>query len=59
MHTAVHVGVVALVIIRQGLDHRRRLLRRGGIVQVHELVSIDVLQTESNQKTSSEVSYVS
>ena len=31
---AVDVGVVVLVVIAQGLEHRARLLRGGGVVEV-------------------------
>ena len=43
MHAPVDVGVVALVDRGLGLDHRARLLRRGGVVEVDERLAVDGL----------------
>ena len=37
---AVHVGVVALVVRRDGVDHRPRLLRAGRVVQVDDRLAV-------------------
>ena len=43
VHAAVHVGVVMPVIAVYRLDHGVRLLGRGGIVQIHQGTSADIL----------------
>ena len=40
---AVDVGVVVLVVVVDGLDHRARALARSGAVQVHERLAVDLL----------------
>ena len=41
VHAAVHVGVVGARVVRDRVDDRRRLLRRGGVVEVGEGVAVD------------------
>jgi hypothetical protein len=38
-----HVGVVALVVARDGVDHTARLLRRGRVVQVDDRLAVNFL----------------
>src|SRR5690606_4693728 len=42
MGSAVHIGVVAAVVVADGVDHRQRLLGGGGVVQVHQGVAVDL-----------------
>ena len=37
------VGVVVLVVARDGVDHRARLLRSGGVVEIDQLLAVDLL----------------
>ena len=41
VHAAVHVGVMGARVVRDGVDDRRRLLRRGGVVEVGEGMAVD------------------
>ena len=43
VHAAVDVGVVGGVETRDGVDHRARLLRRGGVVEVDERLAVHLL----------------
>jgi hypothetical protein len=40
---AMDVGVVALVVIDQRLNHRARFLRRGGVVEIDQRLAVDFL----------------
>ena len=42
VHAPVHVGVGRLVVAVHGVDHRGRLLRRGGRVQVDQALAVDL-----------------
>jgi hypothetical protein len=44
MDAAVHVGVVVLVEIGDGVDDGARLLRRRRVVQVHQRLAVDFLR---------------
>ena len=43
MQAAMHIGVFVLVSVRQAFDHRPRLLRRGGIVEIDQRLAIGAL----------------
>ena len=43
MHAAMNVGVVVLVVARDRVDHRLRLLRRGGVVEVDQRLAVNLL----------------
>ena len=43
VHAAMNVGVVALVVMRDGVDHRPRLLRGRGVVEVHQRMPVHLL----------------
>ncbi len=43
---AMDVGVVALVVIVQRVDDHARLLRRGGIVEIHQWFAVDFLSEQ-------------
>ena len=43
VHAAVDVGAVHFVETADGVDDRVRLLRGGGVVQVHQRLAVDVL----------------
>jgi len=40
MDAAMHVGVVAFVVVNEGFDDGTRLLAGGGVVEVNERVSV-------------------
>src|ERR1700730_96362 len=40
MHAAMHIGVFGFHKIAHGVEHRLRLLRRGRIVQIDELLAV-------------------
>ena len=40
VHAAMHVGVHVVVFLRHGLDHRTRLLCRGGVVEIDKRVFV-------------------
>ena len=40
VHATMHVGVHVVVFLRHGLDHRTRLLRRGGVVEIDKRVFV-------------------
>ena len=41
--TAMNVAVVLLVVVDQRLNHRARLLRGRGVIQIHQWVAVDLL----------------
>ena len=43
VHPAVHVGVVVEVVAGDRVDHGARLLRRRGVVEIHERLAVDFL----------------
>ena len=43
MEAAMHVAVVALVVVDERFDHRSRLLRGGAVVEVDERLAVDLL----------------
>ena len=40
---AMDVGVVVFVIMHQRVNHRARLLRRGGVVEINQRLAVDLL----------------
>ena len=42
MQAAMHVGVFALVGFRHAVEHRVRLLRRGGVVEIDQRLAVDL-----------------
>ena len=43
VHAAMDVGAIHLVELADGVDHRERLLRRGGVIQIHQRLAVDAL----------------
>src|SRR5262249_49645826 len=43
VNSPMHVGVVRAVVGAQRIDHRLRLLGRGGVVEIDERMAVDVL----------------
>ena len=41
MHAAMNIGVVRLVVARDCVDHRSRLLRCGGVVEINERLAVN------------------
>ncbi len=41
VHAAMNVGVAALVVAHDRVDHRARLLRRGGVVEIDERLAVN------------------
>ncbi len=46
MNAAMHVGVIVFVIVPKRLDHRPRLLRRRGIVEIDERLAVHLLMQD-------------
>ena len=46
MQTTMNVGIARLHGVHHGIDHRARLLRRGGIVEINERLAIDLLRQD-------------
>ncbi len=40
MHAAMNVGAIHFMKFANGFDHRVRLLRRGGVVQIHQRLAV-------------------
>ena len=40
---AMDIGVVVFVIMHQRVNHRARFLRRGGVVEIHQRLAVDLL----------------
>ena len=43
MHTAMDVGVLFDVVVHERIEHRLRLLRRRGVVEIDERLAVDAL----------------
>jgi hypothetical protein len=43
METAMHVGVVMLVVVPERFDHGPRLLRGGGVIEINQRMSMHLL----------------
>jgi hypothetical protein len=43
METAMHIGVVVLVVVPERFDHAARLLRRGGVIEIDQRMPMHLL----------------
>ncbi len=44
MGGAVNIGVVGPIVVRYGIQHRLRLLGRGGVIQIDQRMAVDLLR---------------
>jgi hypothetical protein len=43
MSASVNVSIVTFVVVAQGIEYRKRLLRGCGVVEIHQGVAVDFL----------------
>lgn len=55
VHSAMHICVVAFVIVPQSLENRHRFLRCGGIVKVDQLIPVHLLHKKTAKLTTLEI----
>ena len=46
VYAAVHVGIIAAVVIADGLDHALGLLGGGGVVEVDQRMAVNLLRED-------------